>query len=307
MKNMTELVKKYQNTDEFPRMIGSGGGMDYLIVAKDEAKGLQLGIKTLIGGGVVEGKSSILIGFRLRSARIPGSNVASIGDEAKEMSLPHEGWSFPWESVGASNTGDRASLVRTLALARTSAEANWVFDDLDHVRFFGKVQAFLLEHVDASQLVVTTDDITNYIKASIYPVLLNMQAQSGDPVKQLEMLELQWDTMVKDHAAAKESYETKKADLLAKIAEMEAGEAPTYHPKAHFAEDELIPMDGVANAMLSGAKPKLSAVQTGDIDNLEGEGSDEEPDMSAESDPFGTSETGPMPDGEEAPGEQSAN
>ncbi len=70
MQNMTELVKKYQNGEEFPRMIGSGGGMDYLIVARNEKTGLQLGVKPMFGIGKVEGKTATLVSFRLRSAYI---------------------------------------------------------------------------------------------------------------------------------------------------------------------------------------------------------------------------------------------
>jgi hypothetical protein len=264
MQDMTELVKKYQDTEAFPRMIGTEGSLDYLIIAKDPAAGLQLGIKTMIGTGEQDGKSAILVGFRLRSARIPGSNVASFGDEQPaEKKQPHEGWAFPWEKAGPSHTGPRASLIRTIALARSPDEAGWVFDDLDHVRFFGKVQEFLLSQVPEEQLVVTTDDITDYIKASIYPVLLMMEASTGNPIKQLEMLELQWETQVKDHAAAQEAYEAKKAQLQEQIAALEAGGAPTYHPKAHFGDDELVPMESVAHAMLQGAKPKLIAIDGG--------------------------------------------
>ena len=83
---MTEQVKKYGNEEKFPRMRGTQGGLDYLIIAKDPANHCQLGIKALIGMGSVEGQSAILIGFRLRSAFIPGeqeSNVTSI-DSADE-------------------------------------------------------------------------------------------------------------------------------------------------------------------------------------------------------------------------------
>jgi hypothetical protein len=313
---MTELVKKYEDQEQFPRMIGSEGGMDYLIVAKDEKAGLQLGIKALFGQGVRDDKQAILCGFRLRSARIPDAksvaSVSSIAGETQaegyEPKNPHEGWDFPWERVGSTSTGDRASLIRTIALSRTPDEAGWVFDDLDHVRFFGKVQKFLHDRVPEEQFVVTDDDIADYLRASYYGPVLTMQAMGGDPKKQLELLEHTWETKVKNHEAHQAQYEERKAALLAKIAEMESGEPAAYQPKAHFGEDDLIPMESVAQAMLEGAKPKLSVVSSDDSEGNGGEsyeesaggfGSvDEEPDMSSEAQHDDTVSVGHLQDSE---------
>jgi hypothetical protein len=288
---MTALVKQYGDAEQFPRMIGSEGGMDYLIFAKNPEKGVQLGIKALFGQGKVEGNVAVLVGFRLRAAYIDGSNVQSIDEDKPEQVTPWGAYDFPWETRGMSNTGYRASLVRTLPLARTADDAGFIFDDLDHVRFFGKLLQFLHDKVPEEQFVVTDEDVKNYLTASYYPAILALEAASGDPRKQLEQLDLAWETKVKNHAEHQELYEKRRAALLEQIAALDADEAPSYHPKAHFGDEELIPMDSVAHAMLSGTKPKLSLVG-----GSEGEGSDEpepssafestdEPDMSAEADP----------------------
>jgi hypothetical protein len=293
MQNMTELVKKYQDEEQYPRMIGSEGGMDYLILAKNEETGLQLGLKPMFGVGNVQGKQTVLVSFRLRSARIPGTGgqVIAMGDaqsegEPNSLKDPHEGWDFPWERVGDSHTGPRASLIRTAVLARTQNEAQFVFDDLDHIRFYGKVMDFLHQHIPEEQFAVTDEDITSFLKASYYPQVLGLQASAGDPHKQLEMLELSGATQVTNHEANQEAYEKAKKELLEKIAAAEEGTAPKYHPKAHFGEDELIPMESVVHAVLSGAKPQLSVVgdeeapATGSFESMD------EPDMSAEGHDF---------------------
>jgi hypothetical protein len=303
MKNaeqMTALVEKYEDQEQFPRMIGTGGGMDYLIVAKNPEKGIQLGVKALIGKGHVDGKKAILCGIRLRSAFIDpqNANVANFsGGDEQEIGNPAEVYPFNWESVGQTSTGFRASLIRTLPLARGMEEAGWVLDDLDHVRFFGKLSAMLREHVPEEQFVVTDEDIKNYLIASYYPALLHMEVQYGnDPEKELELLDLTWKTKVEDHDKHKAAYEERRAELLQKIAEIEKDGAPQYHPKSHFGEEELIPLDGVATTMLKGTKPKLSLV-TSEHAPSEGDESDsqeeetssgsafestDEPDMSAE-------------------------
>lgn len=265
MKDMTALVTKYQDNTQFPKMIGTGGGMDYLVIAKNPKTGLQLGIKTLVGQGVVEGKTAILVGFRLRSAYIPGADMGTIvglggetieASEVTDKKQPHEGYPFAWENVGNSPTGDRASLIRTVALNRTPEEAKWVYDDLDHIRFFGKLQAMLHEHVPDEQWVITDDDLSDYIRASIYPTLTGMEAQH-DPAKMLEFLKLQ----KSQHSnALDEKIKALEAQVEAKPAEDEV-----YHPKAHFGDDELVPMDSVAHSMLKGAKPKLGVVASGGL------------------------------------------
>lgn len=287
---LTALVKQYGDQEQFPRMIGTCGGMDYLIVAKDPQSGVQLGIKALIGLGAVGDDQAILCGFRLRAAYINPhdgpNNVTSIeteGEEKPEAKMPWEVFDFPWENTGLSNTGYRGSLIRTLPLARTAEDAGWVLDDLDHVRFFGKLAQFLHDKVPDELFVVTEEDIKNYLIASYYPALLGMQAAHGDPKKQLEALDLAWETEVKDHAAHEEKYQAARKELLAKIAEMDAGEEPTYHPKAHFGEEELVPLEGVTSAMLKGTKPKLSIV-TG----AEGEGSDSDQEDEAQASAFET-------------------
>ena len=269
MKDFTGLVKKYQDQKQFPRMIGTGGGMDYLIVARNPDKGVQLGIKPLFGAGSTENGPAIIVGFRLRAARIPGANVAQMEGEAAASVDPWDVWDFPWEKCGMSNTGIRASLIRSMALSRSPEDARWLFDDLDHVRFFGKVQQFLADHVPEEQFVVTTDDAADYFRASFYAPILAMQSQT-DPKAALELLDHQWETQVKNHEKYQEMYEQKRKELLAQIEAAETGEAPQYVPKAHFS-DELESESGVAKAMLSGAKPKLSVVG-----GTEGAGSDED-------------------------------
>jgi hypothetical protein len=287
---MTALVKQYGDAEQFPRMVGTEGGMDYLIVAKNPEKGVQLGIKALFGQGSVEGVSAILVGFRLRAALIPGSNVTSLDEQEPQGSeYPWDVYDFPWEATGMSHTGYRGSLVRTLPLARNMNDAGFILDDLDHVRFFGKLLQFLHDKVPEEQFVVTDDDVKNYLLAAYYPAILALEAASGDPRKQLEALDLAWETKVKNHAEHQANYEKARAELLEKIAALDAAEPPTYHPKAHFGDEELISLDSVAVTMLKGTKPKLSIV-----DPNEGEGSDEpeksafestdEPDMSAEAD-----------------------
>lgn len=296
MKDMSALVAKYSDNEQFPKMIGSGGGLDYLVIARNPATGLQLGIKTLVGSGMVEGKQAILVGFRLRSAYIPGSggSVTSIGGDQIEASQvtdkkqPHEGFPFPWESVGESATGDRASLVRTVALNRTPEEAKWVFDDLDHIRYFGKLQAMLHEHVPDENWIITDDDLSDYIRASIYPTILAMSA-GNDPAKKLELLEMAKQKNAEHFKQFEDQYNAQKASLEAEIAaKAEGGEsAETYHPKAHFGDDELVPMDSVAHAMLKGAKPKLGVVAGGITDSaplIASEGGDEDEPEAADAD-----------------------
>lgn len=273
MQDLTETVAKFADAEQYPKMIGSQGGMDYLVIARNPETGLQLGIKTLFTQGILEGKQAMLVGFRLRCAYIPGSggSVHGItGDEINASQVtdkkePHEGWAFAWEQVGGSNTGDRASLVRTVALNRTPDEAKWIYDDLDHIRYFGKLQAMLHEQVSDEHWLITDDDLTDFIKASIYPSILSMAAAT-DPAEQLKLLELKMIKHKEHSAHFEQQYEAQKAILQAQIdAKAESGEIETYQPKAHFAEEELVPMDSVAHHMLKGAKPKLGVVGGTDV------------------------------------------
>lgn len=274
---MTALAEKYADTERYPRMIGTGGTPDYLIIGKRPELNLQLGLKVLIGvGGNSEEAKSILVGFRLRSAVIPGftpeAEVHSLveGETDKPQVVqgqPAEGWAFPWERNGYSATGHRAALDRLIALNRTLSDASFVYEDLEQIRFYGKVMNFLREHLPVEQWAVTEDELIEYIKVSLYEPLTAMQAAT-DPVKELELLEHNWQTKQEQFAQYETAYKEKKAELEAKIAAAAEGGEPAYQPKAHYS-DELVTAEAVSVSMLKGAKPKLAVVAGTDTEQDE--------------------------------------
>jgi hypothetical protein len=291
MQDMTALVKKYEDEETFPRMIGTSGGMDYLIIAKDPVNGVQIGIKPLVAVGSVEGNNALIFGFRLRAAYIPDAeptdNVVTLqpsdgaapkADDTEKLQ-PQVVYPFEWENIGHTGTGYRASLNRSVAFNRTPEDAEWAFQDMDHTRFFGKLAALLHSNIPDAQWVVTDEDVKGYMTASYYPFVLMLEAASN-PQKALELLDLRWETKVKDHAAHQEQYEKMRAELVEKIAAVAKGDEPTYHPKAHYADADFQPMDGTIQGMLKGAKPKMAVVESvqqgGDFANAATEGGDDE-------------------------------
>lgn len=195
------LQEKYADQSQFPRMIGTMGGWDYIILAKRPEVNLQLGIKPLI----MIGTNQCQIGFRLRSAPIPGTVGLNMdvpllpgadGDPQKAtQGYPSTGWAFPWEKVSE----ERASLVRFFTYQRQASQIKHLFKDMKQHRFYGKVTSFLMEQVDGMQLQVTPDEIHEWFQAIFSESVIKV-AMHHDPSLNAQNL---LDESAQQHAESK--------------------------------------------------------------------------------------------------------
>ncbi len=166
--DLKALMAKYADQTMFPRMIGTMGGMDYLILAKRPEVNLQLGLKPL----VTINSNSCQIGFRLRSAPIPNTAVdmevpllpGQPGSGMVTQGYPSTGWAFPWEKVSE----ERASLVRMFTYHRPASQIKHIFKDLKQHRFYGKVTSFLMEQIDPNTLEQTPENMHEFIMALLF-------------------------------------------------------------------------------------------------------------------------------------------
>ena len=248
------LKAKFENTDEFPRMYGTQGGLDYIILAKRPDVNLQLGIKPLISIGT--DKTSV--GFRLRSAPIPGTVVdMSVpllpgADTAGQViqGYPATGWSFPWEK----SSDERASLVRMFTYDRGASEIAFLWQDMKAHRFYGKLTAFLMEKVEADHLQVTPEDLNGFFQAILCDPVFKV-ASKYDPALKAEHLKMQ------GQAALAE------AEALEKwLAENPTKTMADYKPVAASAEFQSA--ESVAEQMLQGVKPDLQLIEGGLADAI---------------------------------------
>lgn len=152
-------------------MDGSQSSQSYLVVAKNPEKGLQLGIRILVGSH----HRHLVVGFRLRSARIPGEQGAS----------PAEGWGFPWTKKDL----NRASLVTMIAMERKHNEAQLLPGDLKAIRFAGKVYNFLAAQVTEEQWAIDQDAMADWIMARIGEEAAKFSQEAYDPAVKLAALE----------------------------------------------------------------------------------------------------------------------
>jgi hypothetical protein len=166
--------EKFKDDEKFPKMIGTDGNYDYLKIASNPEKGLQLGLKVLWTAVNQNGQPRLAVGFRLRAARIPQDPQS--GD-------PPTGWAFPWEQVDS----QRASLVRLLVLERSPEEAVGMLEDLKAIRYGYKVRQFLQEHADVEGWTVAPDDLDDYLMTMIEEGVMALMA-NFDPRARLKLL-----------------------------------------------------------------------------------------------------------------------
>lgn len=238
------LVTKYADQNAYPRMIGTGGTMDYIIVAKRPDVNLQLGIKPLFGAN----GHQTTVGLRLRSAPIPGATVHAFGETGSvSQGYPSTGWDFPWEKVSE----ERASLVRTFTFNRSPDDIEFLWEDLKEHRFYGKVLSFLLEKVEAEHLEVASEEIGEFFNACLFPAVLATQAQS-DPEAGLMLVDAQQDIVAGQLSA-------KKAELEAKLktGAKKTKKDKVYEPVA--ASASLGTEANVSAMLLQGLSPDLNA------------------------------------------------
>ena len=273
-----ELKDEFNDFDKHPRMRGTGGNLDYLIVAVDPKSKMRLGIKPLFATGQNgQGKPITTLGFRIRSAPIDPEEAFThqineepeIG-EASEKVAPNEAFELPWENYPGDKIATyRASLIRMVGLNRSAEEIRQVPMDVHELRIAGKLYNFLLEAAPAETMTVSLEELTKWLDVEVDKFVTTVRAHLGDPKANLEALEQQKESFGQHYA-------DKKAELEKAIAEAEAeGDEVEYHPKAHYAA-EFTDSDSVVSAMIAGAKPNLSVVGSDDDSEATVEDADEE-------------------------------
>lgn len=201
----------------FEMMKGTEGNLDYIVIAKQPEKGLQLGLKVLWGLAEKDGSTKVVVGLRLREARIP--EVVPMGEFSKvtEPKDPGQGWSFDWERVNHK----RASLIRVLMMERGPDEIQLLMADLKSIRFGYKALAFVQAKSLPEQWVLNVDQLNDYIIGALAEGI-NQAAAAVDPVAKLEFLNTQktkFDTWFDQQVA-----ETQKA--IDDLGAVEKGETP---------------------------------------------------------------------------------
>ena len=252
------LVTKYQNKEVFPRMFGTEGKMNYIILAKRPELNLQLGIRPLL----TIGKSKTSVGFRLRSAHIPSGDVVPLlTGQAVQQGFPASGWAYPWEKVSS----ERASLVRMFTFERPADQIKFIWEDLSVHRFFGKLNSFLLECAPAEQWQITPEELKEWMLAGFFPTVQKVQSQF-DPKFAFEL--------------TKKAGEEHQAALNAKLATLQdkmdaaagSGIGDDEYVPGKLETEEFVDPKSTAAMMLGKVKPVLAhASDAADIDHEKAE------------------------------------
>lgn len=250
------LIGKYSNKEVFPRMFGTEGKMNYIILAKRPEVNLQLGIRPLL----TIGKSKTSVGFRLRSAPIPAGDVVPLlgNGQSVQQGFPSTGWAYPWEKVSS----ERASLVRMFSFERPAEQIKFIWEDLSVHRFFGKLNSFLLECAPPEQWQITPEELKEWMLAGFYPTVAQIQAQF-DPKFQLEMIKTQSQKQAEEAAL-------KIADLENAIDQAAgSGVGEDEYVPGKLDTEEFIDPKSTAAVMLGKVKPVLAhAADAADITQM---------------------------------------
>jgi len=267
---MEAILAKFEDKEKYPRMYGTEGKMDYIVVACDEETGMQLGIKPLFGLVDKDGPK-IMAAFRMRSAA--QTNVSAFGEaSAKKTVSPNKAFDFPWEKADYK----RASLIRTIILDRTPDEANRALGDLKAIRYASKIRELIQAVVPLDKWIVSAEDFDEFVYGTAEAFFAQVAAHS-DPAARLVVLKQQKEAAEKAFAEQMKAYEDDIAAAEAAVAEQAGAQDPDYVPPAKPAlVEELTTLSQASAAHAQLAPLKLKVVAGTDVAPMgDDEGSDD--------------------------------
>ena len=163
---------------KYKLMFGTQGRQDYLVIARNGNAVLGVKPNAIAKGSSLGLPGTMWLGVRIRAASAEGvfdpQHASNVVHLSKKFEHYGEAWpNIHWENIDAIRSSSEIGIFLRGSLDGTEAEIESVLDQIRGGKIAHKLMDYLEERIDKNTLILTREEIVQYLVKNYYEPLVN--------------------------------------------------------------------------------------------------------------------------------------